>query len=328
MGAASAGLAAPSPAGVPSPQRLGYSNVVLERLAEHASAVIGFREAWIVVRSPGRAGEYVAVAGAGVDPDLIGRRLHSPGLGAVALVPVLSGAQERGALCVGGRDEQRHLEPGEMELLRELGVLAGEALSHHARREVAAGDSQAEIRALVKALAESDGDTYRHSLEVAATARAVGERLGLERAQLVEVELAALLHDVGKLRLPPHLLTKPGDLTEEERRLIRLHPDWGADMVARIPGLQAVALIVRLHHERPDGLGYPHGLTHERIPMAARIVSVCDAYGAMTKRRPYSAPLDLEDALRELERHAGTQFDQDVVEALTAFVRLPEGVPA
>jgi putative nucleotidyltransferase with HDIG domain len=325
---ASSGLAAPSPAGVPSPQRLGYSNVVLERLAEHARSVLGFREAWIVVRLPEGGAGYVAVAGAGVDPDLIGRRLHSPGVGAVARAPVVSGAQEHGALCVGGRDEQRNLEPGEMELLRELGVLAGEALSHHARRELAAGDSQAEIRALVKALAESDGDTYRHSLEVAATARAVGERLGLGPAQLVEVELGALLHDVGKLRLPPHLLTKPGGLTEEERGLIRLHPDWGADMVARIPGLQAVALIVRLHHERPDGRGYPHGLTHERIPMAARIVSVCDAYGAMTKRRPYSAPLALEDALGELERHAGTQFDPDVVEALTEFVRLPEGVPA
>jgi HD-GYP domain-containing protein (c-di-GMP phosphodiesterase class II) len=99
-------------------------------------------------------------------------------------------------------------------------------------------------------------------------------------------------------------------------------------MVARIPGLEAVALIVRLHHERPDGLGYPHGLTHERIPMATRIVSVCDAYGAMTKRRPYSAPLDLDEALGELERHAGSQFDADVVEALTAFVRLPAQVPA
>jgi putative nucleotidyltransferase with HDIG domain len=184
------------------------------------------------------------------------------------------------------------------------------------------------IRALVTALAESDGETHAHSHEVASTARAVARRLRFDPAQLAEVELAALLHDVGKLRLPRRLLTKPGKLTERERRLIRLHPDWGADMVARIPGLQAVALIVRLHHERPDGLGYPHGLTHERIPMAARIVSVCDAYGAMTKRRPYSAPLDLEDALRELERHAGTQFDQDVVEALTAFVRLPEGVPA
>jgi putative nucleotidyltransferase with HDIG domain len=178
----------------------------------------------------------------------------------------------------------------------------------------------------VQALAEADGDTYRHSLEVAATATALGRRLGLSRTELVEVELGALLHDVGKLRLPAELLTKPGPLTEEEVRLVRLHPEWGSDMVTRIPGLEAVALIVRLHHERPDGLGYPHGLAYDRIPMATRIVSVCDAYGAMTKRRPYSAPLDLDAALGELERNAGTQFDVQVVDALVDFARLPEQV--
>src|SRR5829696_7535464 len=322
------GLAAPSPAGVPSPQQLGYSNVVLERLAQHARAVLGFRQAWIVARFPGAVEEFVPVAGAGIDPDLIGRRLHSPARGAVASAPVVSGSEECGALCVGGRDEARDLEPAEMELLRELGVLAGEALSHHARRELTAGDSQAEIRALVQALAESDGDTYRHSLEVAATATAVGRGLGLDRPELVEVELGALLHDVGKLRLPPELLAKPGRLTTEERRLIRLHPDWGAEMVARIPGLEAVALIVRLHHERPDGLGYPHGLTQERIPLATRIVSVCDAYGAMTKHRPYSPPLDVEAALSELERHAGAQFDREVVDALMEFARMPGEIAA
>jgi len=322
------GLAAPSPAGVPSPQRLGYSNVVLERLAQHARALLGFHQAWIVARHSGAAEEFIAVAGVGVDPDLIGRRVRAAGEGAVAFAPVVSESEECGAVCVGGRDERRGLEPGEMALLRQLGVLAGEALSHHARRELTAGDSQAEIRALVQALAESDGDTYRHSLEVAATATALGRGLGLDRPELVEVELGALLHDVGKLRLPPELLAKPGRLTTEERRLIRLHPDWGAEMVARIPGLEAVALIVRLHHERPDGLGYPHGLTHDRIPMATRIVSVCDAYGAMTKRRPYSAPLDLDAALDELERNAGTQFDGDVVDALTGLVRLPDKVPA
>jgi putative nucleotidyltransferase with HDIG domain len=207
-------------------------------------------------------------------------------------------------------------------------MLAGEVVNHHEHRELTAGDSQAEIRALVKALAEADGDTYRHSLEVAATATVVGRRLGLARTELVEVELGALLHDVGKLRLPPHILAKPDLLTQDERQLIRLHPEWGAEMVRRIPGLEAVALIVRLHHERPDGTGYPHGLSHERIPVASRIVSVCDAYGAMTKRRPYSEPLDVDAALHELERHAGTQFDPEAVEALASFVRCPEPVLA
>jgi putative nucleotidyltransferase with HDIG domain len=318
------GPRAPSPAGVPSPQRLGYSNVVLDRLADHARAALGFRQAWIAARIPGQPDELIAVAGAGVDPDLIGRRLRAPERCAARFVPVLSGSEDRGVLCAGGRDERRKLEPGEMQLLRELGVFAGEALSHHASRELGAGDSQAEIRALVQALADCDGDTYLHSLEVAATAAALGRRLGLSRAEVVEVELGALLHDVGKLRLPPELLTKPGPLTHQELGLIRLHPEWGAEMVARIPGLEAVAVIVRLHHERPDGLGYPHGLAHERIPMATRIVSVCDAYGAMTKRRPYSAPLALEAALGELVRGAGTQFDRHVVDALVEFVRLPE----
>jgi putative nucleotidyltransferase with HDIG domain len=321
------GLAAPSPAGVPSPQQLGYSSVVLERLVHQARAVLGFEQAWIVVRAPSQAGGFIAVAGAGTDPDLIGRRVHSAGLGAVAAAPFLAGLEERGAVCVGGRDEQRKLESREMELLCELGMLAGEAVSHHEQRELTAADSQAEIRGLVKALAEADGDTYRHSLEVAAIATVVARRLGLARAELVEVELAALLHDVGKLRLPPHILGKPGRLTEEECRLVRLHPEWGAEMVGRIPGLEAVALIVRLHHERPDGTGYPHGLARERIPVASRIVSVCDAFGAMTKRRPYREPLDVDAALLELERHAGTQFDTKAVEALASFVRCAEAVP-
>ena len=85
---------------------------------------------------------------------------------------------------------------------------------------------------------------------------------------------------------------------------------------------------MRLHHERPDGLGYPYGLPHGRIPLAARIVAVCDAYGAMTTCRPYRATLRAEDALAELERHSGTQFDGEVVDALVGFVRVPELIPA
>jgi HD-GYP domain-containing protein (c-di-GMP phosphodiesterase class II) len=145
---------------------------------------------------------------------------------------------------------------------------------------------------------------------------------------LVEVELGALLHDVGKLRLPPRILRKAGSLDADETRLVRLHPEWGAEMVARVPGLEAVALIVRLHHERPDGNGYPHGLIADRIPMASRIVSACDAYGAMTRRRDYSEPLDVDAALEELELNSGSQFDPQVVEVLASFVREPVALAA
>jgi len=321
------GLADASMSGVPSPQGLGYSGVILQRLCQHARTVLGVHRAWIAVRPPGVEDGYTGVAAAGTDSDLIGTRFSIPyEPGAAASAPVTVGATPRGALCVADAVNGGALKPLDFALLAELASLTGEVLTHHERRELASGDSQAEISALVRALGKADGATYRHSLEVAATARAVAERLGLADVDLVEVELGALLHDVGKLRLPPQILRKAGPLDAEERQLVRLHPEWGAEMVARVPGLEAVALIVRLHHERPDGSGYPHGLSEERIPIASRIVSACDAYGAMTRRRDYSEPLDVDAALEELELNAGTQFDPLVVEVLAGFAREPVAI--
>jgi putative nucleotidyltransferase with HDIG domain len=194
--------------------------------------------------------------------------------------------------------------------------------------EVGSGTPRSETHALIRALADSDGETYAHSLQVAATATELARRLGLNGEQLLDIEFGALLHDIGKLCVPQRILSKPGPLTDAERHLIRMHPDWGARLVETIPGLDAVAAIVRFHHERPDGLGYPRGLAHSEIPVGARIVSVCDAYGAMTKTRPYRAALLHDAALAELERHAGSQFDEDVVAALIEFVRVPERLSA
>jgi putative nucleotidyltransferase with HDIG domain len=318
------GLARPSLAGVPSPQGLGYSGVILQQLAEHARTVVGVHQAWIAVSPPGARDGYTGVAAAGTDDDLIGRRLSTPcEYGGLASVAVTLDGRSRGAVCVAQPMTGARLEPQDADLLAELATLTGEALKHHEHRELAAGDSSAEIAAMVRALAEADGDTYLHSLEVAATARAVGERLGLPDVDLVEVELGALLHDMGKLRLPPQILHKAGPLTPEELQLMKLHPVWGAEMVAAVPGLEAVALIVRLHHERPDGAGYPYGLSGYRIPMASRVVSACDAYGAMTRRRDYSEPLDVDAALEELEANAGAQFDPVVVDVLASYVREP-----
>jgi putative nucleotidyltransferase with HDIG domain len=309
------------PSHVPSPQKLGYSAVVLERLAEHTRIVLGADQAWILVSDERTSGSLVAVAGAGTDPDLIGRRLPiaggSPDLQAAACETIHVGSEPRGVVCVGGPAASVELGTRESELLDEIAVLIGEVLGHHERHQLTLADSEPEIRGLVKALAETDGDTYRHSLEVAVTARDVARALGLGVTELVETQLAALLHDVGKLWLPERVLQDEGPLAAEDQQLVRLHPEWGAEMVAGIPGLEAVALIVRLHHERPDGHGYPHGLTGEQIPVASRIVSVCAAYGVMTKSWPHRDAVDVDTALSELREHAGTQFDPEVVEALS-----------
>jgi two-component system, cell cycle response regulator len=195
-------------------------------------------------------------------------------------------------------------------------------------KEVGSGPSHSETHALIGALADADGETYAHSLQVAGMATEVARRLRFRGEDLIDIEFGALLHDIGKLCLPRALLSKPGRLTGAERDLIRMHPEWGASLVESIPGLEPVAAIVRFHHERPDGRGYPHGLSYADIPPAARIVSVCDAYGAMTKTRPYRAALRHDAALAELERHSGSQFDPDAVEALIEFVQIPERLSA
>jgi HD-GYP domain-containing protein (c-di-GMP phosphodiesterase class II) len=151
-------------------------------------------------------------------------------------------------------------------------------------------------------------------------ARRTGARMGLDQMELLELELAALLHDVGKLRVPRELLRKAGPLSDSEERLMRNHPAWGAELVAGVPGLQAVALIVRHHHERVDGSGYPNGLAGVHIPVASRIMAVCDAYGAMTEARPYREQREPHQALAELRDLAGNQFDPAVVDALDAEV--------
>jgi putative nucleotidyltransferase with HDIG domain len=324
------GLAPAAPDGVPSPQRLGYSGLVMQRLAEHARTVAGAERSYIAVGSARGAAGFTAVAVAGMDPDVIGRRFASPfdGIEPMVFAPFTIAGQTRGVVCVESPEYPHQPDELDRELLAEVAASTADALSHHARGELARGDSGAEIHALVYALAEVSGSTYRHSLEVAATARAVGELLGLAEAELIEVELAALLHDVGKLRLPPEILHKPGPLDGHELRLVRRHPEWGAEMVAAVPGLEPVALIVGLHHERPDGLGYPHGLTRERIPISSAIVGACDAYGAMTQRRDYSEPLDVDAALLELELNSGTQFDPEVVEVLASYVREPVALAA
>jgi HD-GYP domain-containing protein (c-di-GMP phosphodiesterase class II) len=137
------------------------------------------------------------------------------------------------------------------------------------------------------------------------------------------LEFAARLHDLGKLAVPDTILQKPGPLDEAEWEIMRRHPEWGAEMVSSVPGLERLGLLVASHHERWDGSGYPDGLAGEAIPMASRVISVCDAYEAMVSRRPYRASLSTEAALGELTAGAGSQFDPSVVAAVEAEIGAP-----
>jgi diguanylate cyclase (GGDEF)-like protein len=172
------------------------------------------------------------------------------------------------------------------------------------------------LAALVQALESKDEYTASHAHGVAHLAESVAVRLGLDGDDLRRVAHAALLHDIGKIAIPTEILIKDGPLTEDEFEVIKSHAAVGGGMVARIPGLEPVAPLVRHAHERWDGGGYPDGLAGEDIPLGARIIAVCDAFHAMTSDRPYRRALEVDEATVELELHAGTQFDAAVVAAL------------
>jgi len=167
-----------------------------------------------------------------------------------------------------------------------------------------------------------DWYTGSHSRDVVELTIAVCDELGVSERTRQQAELAALLHDVGKIAIPNEIITKPGALTPEERAVIETHTVEGQRLLHRVGGaLREVGDVVRACHERWDGLGYPDGTAGEAIPLVARIVCCCDAFNAMTTDRPYRRALTLAVAVEEVEKHAGTQFDPAVAAALVRCVR-------
>jgi diguanylate cyclase (GGDEF)-like protein len=172
------------------------------------------------------------------------------------------------------------------------------------------------IEALSTALLERDRYTGEHSAEVVDLVRGVAAALGLDEAETERIAAAALVHDVGKVAIPDRILHKPAALDEDDWRLMRDHPVIGERILRTIPGMGAVARIVRHEHERFDGGGYPDGLAGDDVPIGSRIILACDAYHAMTSDRPYRRAMDHDHAVAELARGAGSQFDPRVVAAL------------
>ena len=170
-------------------------------------------------------------------------------------------------------------------------------------------------------VAADDEYTGTHSRAVVDLVLAACDRLGLDATSRRNAEFVGLLHDIGKIRIPNSIINKPGPLTAEERAIVNTHTIEGQRLLERVGGLLGeIGWLVRACHERWDGAGYPDGLAGEEIPIIARIVYCCDAFNAMTTQRPYRQPFSVAEALEELRRNAGTQFDPAVVEVIEAVV--------
>jgi len=219
-------------------------------------------------------------------------------------------ALEHRHLLIENEEYRVHLE----ELVLEKTKALNEALTSLSRVHSATLD------ALSMALDYRDQSTSGHSRRVADLTAGVASSMGIKDEALVQVEHGALLHDVGKLKIPDSILLKPGKLTDEEWKKMRRHPEYGYDFLRKIEFLKDAAEIVYSHHEKFDGTGYPRKLRGEEIPLGARIFMVVDTVDAMVYERPYNIPVSFQAAADEIRRCSGTQFDPGVVEATIAYL--------
>ena len=216
---------------------------------------------------------------------------------------------------------------------------SGQAASPDPRQlELRLKELEQEVRSLRVALVCSfnqlldlrDLNTGVHSTRLAEWGMRVGRDLGVEERRMPDIEMGALLHDIGKVGIPDQILNKPGRLSDEEFQLIKRHPEFGWSVIRKLPGLEIASLYVLHHHENFDGTGYPAGLSGGDIPIGARIVSVIDAFDAMVSSRPYRQGLPVDEAIRRLNESSGTQFDPAVVKSFVhiAHLEMPSVIEA
>lgn len=186
--------------------------------------------------------------------------------------------------------------------------------------------SSALVCSLTTILDLTELHTGVHGTRLAEWAMRVAQQLGCGERELRDIEIASLLHDIGKVGVPQQVLQKPGKLTPEEYEVVKKHPDYGWAILRLLPGFERVSLFVLHHHERMDGQGYPAGLAGEEIPLGARIVAIVDAFDVMMSGRSYRDALPLDEAFRRLREASGTQFDPRIVDLFVQIAQkhLPE----
>jgi HD-GYP domain-containing protein (c-di-GMP phosphodiesterase class II) len=237
-----------------------------------------------------------------------------------AIAPLV--VEGRSAIIIAALPDEGHYGDRELRLFGGLAHQAKLAIASASNYEGLERTFVTTVEALANALEANDEYTSTHARWISDLSLRVGGELGLDDDALKQLELGALLHDIGKIGVPSTILLKPGRLSSTERAVIEMHPVLGERIIAPIDRLQEVRVIVRHCHERWDGRGYPDGLTGEDIPLEARIIFVCDAYHAMTTDRPYRRRLGHPEAVRRLREGAGSQFDPRVVEVCLDVLEL------
>jgi len=235
---------------------------------------------------------------------------------AALCVPLVSAEGAVGAIMVGSQDPEQRFDSEDVRLLSTIANHVTIAIGNIELFSSLQEAYLATVRSLAAAVDAKDPFTRGHSEGVAIYAGLIGQRLGLSHDQLVALEMAAYLHDIGKIGIKEEILLKPGTLTDAEMGQMRHHPLIGANILKPVGFPWPITPVVRHHHEYWDGNGYPAGLRGEEIPLLARILAVADAYEAMISDRPYRDGRSRPEAIAELRRCAGAQFDPDVVEAL------------
>src|SRR4051812_572580 len=202
-----------------------------------------------------------------------------------------------------------------------LGRTAVDAREIHARLADIQERERQSLLALATAAESRDTDAGEHVRRLEVTSRSLAVRAGMNERQVDQIGMAAAFHDIGKLRVPERILMKPDALDPDEWTVVRLHPIWSEQALGAGGHLALAREVARWHHENWDGSGYPDGLYGDRIPLAARIVRIADAFDAMTNRRPYQAPVSFEAGLEELQAGAGQEFDPTLVERFVEMIR-------
>ncbi len=236
----------------------------------------------------------------------------------ILAVPLIVKGKVIGVAEVLNKKGNRKFDEADLELFAALGNQIAVAVENASLYTDLDRLFLSSIRAIVEAVDAKDPYTRGHSSRVVNYALQIGRALTRSKDKLKEIEISAILHDVGKIGIPDKILGKPGRLTRREQRYMERHPEFSAAIIEPIEMLKRLMKNIMHHHERIDGTGYPDGLTRDNIPLVARIICIADAFDAMTTDRPYRKRKSARRALRELQRASGTQFDSKLVEI---FVR-------